>query len=969
MTMPPIDETPEPQPTPAAAETRPGALTLVAAIPNAGEEPPAHQTDREAQAIWSAVSALWHPSLLARAAALPRIESADAPSPPQARELRVVASGAMERLPSGYLTQAADAGATLFEGDADRDLLVSEIQERLGAVGTPETNASGEMASVALDYMALGSAHWWLKDLTTAMGHSDGLDHDSLTREVLAGATAWQNGDRPTATNRLRAAFELLTQARERFYPVDAYLIDICLLDPGMPAGSLVDPLTSRAPVSFLAPAKAIENLAARDPERLAALREAITEGWADVAGGAYAEADEPLLPLESVLWQFRKGGEVYRAHLDERNVETVARRRFALYPQLPQVAKRFGFRFAVHLGFDAGRFPVRPESKRLWEAPDGTSMETLTRPPLGADKAASGSRLPWRLALTMKDDHVATVALVHWPGAVAPWYLDLRRVAAYSPVLARWVTLNDYFHLTDRPFESFRPEPDQYVAPYLDQAVARQDPRPISRRAEHARLRARLDGLGTVQALARSLAGVPTGVDPASHSELEEAIETGRLDEARQGIESQESAWAGVLARGIVGGGSGGRPGYLVFNPLGVARRCPVRLPEAAPDLRPEGPLRAAQFTEDGVWGVVDLPAFGFAWVPRESDPETSAPRSSSLSVRERVLRNESLTVEVDRTTGGIRGLHSPSESTARLGQQLVMAGLSGSDGKGAATSRMVGESIEVDYGGPALVQVVSRGAVLGPGDARLASFHQRLRLWSGRPTLELEVTLGDLDAEWLDRVASADPWAHALACRWAWPDPNSMLRRTFLLSPELTESDRPETPDVLDVSTRRQRTALLFGGLAHHRRHGTRMLDTLLVAGREADRVFRLGVALDLEYPFHAAVDMVTPAIVVPTDAGLPPAGPTGWLFQLDNKGVAVTRVEYVDPSGDGRGWGIAFHLLETSGRPARCRLRTFRNPVWARQTDFHNELIVDLPVDGDAVMLDLTPHEIARVDVTLG
>ena len=46
---------------------------------------------------------------------------------------------------------------------------------------------------------------------------------------------------------------------------------------------------------------------------------------------------------------------------------------------------------------------------------------------------------------------------------------------------------------------------------------------------------------------------------------------------------------------------------------------------------------------------------------------------------------------------------------------------------------------------------------------------------------------------------------------------------------------ADRPETPDVLDVSTRRQRTALLFGGLAHHRRHGGRMLDTLLVAGRE--------------------------------------------------------------------------------------------------------------------------------------
>ena len=147
--------------------------------------------------------------------------------------------------------------------------------------------------------------------------------------------------------------------------------------------------------MTFLAPARAIEELAGRDPDGLASLREAITEGWADVVGGAYDEVDEPLLPLESIFWQFRRGGEVYRRHLDDRNVETVARRRFGLYPQLPQIAKRFGFRFAVHLGFDAGRFPIRPESKRLWESPDGTTLETLTRPPLGADRPATGSRSP----------------------------------------------------------------------------------------------------------------------------------------------------------------------------------------------------------------------------------------------------------------------------------------------------------------------------------------------------------------------------------------------------------------------------------------------------------------------------------------------------------------------------------------------------------------------------------------------
>ncbi len=326
-------------------------------------------------------------------------------------------------------------------------------------------------------------------------------------------------------------------------------------------------------------------------------------------------------------------------------------------------------------------------------------------------------------------------------------------------------------------------------------------------------------------------------------------------------------------------------------------------------------------------------------------------------------------MAVEIDAATGGIRSFRATREETVRLGQQLVLTGLTGSNGTAVAT-RMRSQSFAVEYAGPALVQAVSRGAVIDPRNDRcIASFQQRYRLWSGRPILELDVTLADLDPFWLDCAAEADPWGHYLACRWAWPDPNSTLRRTCLLAPELTEADRPETPDAFDISTRRQRTTVLFGGLAHHRRHGPRMLDTLLIAGRETARTFHLGIALDLEHPFHAALDLITPAFAVPTEAGPPRTGPTGWLFALDSKAVAVTRVAYANPSGDGRGWGVVFHLVETAGTPARCRLRTFRNPIWARKIDFHNEPIVDLPIDGDAVLIDLTPHEIARLDITLG
>ena len=48
---------------------------------------------------------------------------------------------------------------------------------------------------------------------------------------------------------------------------------------------------------------------------------------------------------------------------------------------------------------------------KRLWESPDGTTLETLCRPPIAADRLVEALRLPWRLARTMKDDFNAAMS------------------------------------------------------------------------------------------------------------------------------------------------------------------------------------------------------------------------------------------------------------------------------------------------------------------------------------------------------------------------------------------------------------------------------------------------------------------------------------------------------------------------------------------------------------------------------
>ncbi len=947
------------------------ASYLVALVTHDGREPAATLDEAHAACVWSAVTALWHPALLARSQGLPRIEAVDSPSEPIAGEVRVVAEGP-EFLPHDYQTRTELIGAFMFSALPRRDAMIAAIWARVAGEAPLPRVESDEAKRIADDFLALGAARWWLRDLTVAMGHVDLLDHAALARETLAGARAWSEGDDGTAANRLRAAFEVLTQAREKFYPVDAYLLDLNLIDVASDPAKLHAALAPHQAIGFIATAGAIEALIDRDPTCETALKAALTEGWADIAGGSYAETDEPLLPWTSILWQFERSERFFNTRFDGKSIDIVARRRFALYPMLPQIAKRFGIRFALPTAFDDGRFPLPNAAKRLWESPDSTSLEALTSVPLAANAALPALTLPWRLAATMKDDHVATLPFVRWVGEGDEWYADLRRAHGYSPVLGRMTHIGDYFHMTDRPFESFRPASDDFKTPYLAQATARGDVDPISRRVAHAAARARIDALGTANSIAHALSTHPAAENPhaAQLNAAEELLETDRIEPAKAALDSVSSAIGTDLAAAVIGAHAARTPGYLVLNMTGVARRAVVELNESAGSLSPAGPLLAVVEHDAKVEGVVELPAFGFAWIPRATASEpTQTAKSSGASASKNVLRNQSIEVEIDETTGGIRAVRAPGEESPRLAQQLALLGFADALGQ---ESRVRMEMTSLDHvfttHGGCRVKTAGR-LIEAAGGKSIASFTQEFTLWSGRPILEIDVRISEVDAEWLRAIARGDAWSRALVCRWAWPDSGSQLRRTCQLAPEHTEAERPETADAIDISTRSQRTALLFGGLAHHRRHGSRMLDTILIAGREECRHFRFGVALDLEYPHQAAVDFSAAPLVVPTSSGPPAGGPSGWFFHVDHKGTAALRASFRERTGEGRGWGVVLDLIETAGRPSRCRVRAFKPVLWARQVDFRGHHVVDLPVDGDAALVDFTPREVARVELTLG
>jgi alpha-mannosidase len=351
--------------------------------------------------------------------------------------------------------------------------------------------------------------------------------------------------------------------------------------------------------------------------------------------------------------------------------------------------------------------------------------------------------------------------------------------------------------------------------------------------------------------------------------------------------------------------------------------------------------------------------------------------------------LRNEFFEVHLNETTGGIAQIKGYGRSPNRLSQQLnyrfsrertVTVG----EGERAEQTKshyaeMRQNSSETTCAGPALGEIVATGEIVDQttGTA-LAGFRQTVRVWRGRPIVEIDVALD------IRQMPDAEPWHNYFAARFAWHDETASLTRSAMMGAHETAEERIESLHYLEIATPEQRTTIVAPGLPFHRKTGPRMIDSLLVVPREGQRQFRFTIAIDQDFPMESARDALCPAVVVPTQSGPPKSGSAGWFFHLGTRQAQVVQLlplisapadetaadaaeRAPAPAGPGGpGCGAGLRLVETEGRPVRARLRCFRIPTRARQRDLRGKTICELAIDGDAVLVDLNSYEIADIEM---
>jgi hypothetical protein len=968
----------------------------------------------EDMACWlNAVTALWHPALLWQAQGPPRCDSPYDHEQPKPGCIYALPDSPPACLPEDWEERVRSAGAAMFRATADRTATLANLRATLEAEGAPAVGWVGGF-SVAEDkvspFFGLGLGHLLQAALAEAMEHENLLDPIAFWDDVrfaialLAGFAfspidtniqasvpasagmpeedvgyyegpppenepAAESIDGPAAAplprdwhEPLVSAAKRLQSAREVLYPVTIHLLDLCLVDDNAlerpwPAG-----MDLGMPLNVLSSTATLEKLAAEQPAKFETLCQAVADGRTEVVGGSYLERADPLLPIDSQLWNLRYGLDRAKELLGS-EVRVYARKRFGFHPHMPLFLSSNGVTRALLLTFDdSSGLPHYTGTVVSWPSPDGKQIEAFARAPKPADSPETFFNLGHTWFKTTREDQAATLVLLHGHKPTQPWYRDLMELAKLAPVFGTWTTFSRY--LAEVMPNEYPPvlTADDFHSDLLNERIEVHQSDPVSSFARHLRTRRRLDACFTYAALHRSLAGVRDTLQVEDalrqlENDIERQAHIGTPPPALPELESQVTT---ALAARLQARAAADQPGYMILNPCGFARRVALELEGASRPLPVEGAVKACQLDGSSMRLVAEVPALGFLWLPREG-PAGARPMQARLRLGDPTsmsIRNEFMEAEVDAATGALRALRDTRTHINRLGQQLVF---------NPERSRMIAREVKVTSTGPALGEIVAEGTIVGEHNQLLANFRQRLRLWLGRPLLEMRIEIEP------QQPPAGYPWHAYYGARFAWRDEREVMVRGVSGTSYITQHPRPQTPDYIEIrQPPRSNTVLFPGGLPFHQRQGGRMLDVIMVTEGERTATFELGLALDREVPMQTALGYASPLAVVPTTKGPPHIGASGWLFHIDASNLLLTRLVpgVLDPGpGEplpGPRDAVVARFLECAGYSGLAEFRCVRDPQRALVLNNAGQYMLQANVSGDVVHLEVTPNDLVQVQV---
>ena len=962
------------------------------------EDLPTDLNERRAASLLNAFAVSWHPLLLAHSRRIPAFRQADSLSLPTAQSVVIVPQDSLDWLGHDWQEKL----------ESCRSLVISDCEQRedyLRAVETAFASSGSTVPDeITRDFLALGTNHLLLMLLSRRMHHFGDPDSYLLETEAFAAAAAAVSGDTALAREHLRRCFECLQDCREQFYPLQVFLLDVCLPSESTAAAQVRQVIERTPDLNLLASVQDLVRFDREDSGFLATLKSAVAEQQLSLLTGHLNEVRTPLTTLGAVYDDIQLGLNWLHQKVDVNEVHW-ARRRFGVTSSMPALLEHFHFQSALHVVLDDGLYPDREYGHFAWQGNDGTTIPATSRIPLAIDSASSLLRFADRMTESMQEDTSAVMFLARLPEVQTPWLEDLKIGAAYAPVLGRFVTVSEFVSFTKDQTSPTRFDAGEYLGPFLIQSAVFKTEPPVSSPADLYCLRRQADSLGMLKACCKILKA-DADPDAVSSQNLRRDLNTIEADQSRTDVrkvkdqpqpatdlvrlrdsfrnqlEDECRQSLNHLRNRIPTTESTAR-GLLIQNTVPwnrqhfVAWPSEFQMPAAVPGLTACWRQNGQLFLE------AELPPTGFLWLHEAvaDKPAVQVEDAKGRPLAERLLlRNRFFEVLFNENTGGISSVTYHNQRSNRLSQQVSLRY------DLPKKIRVEDEEVSVSYAVTKLLSstVVSSGPLTGSientcevicaqSEKSMGTFRQITTVHRTRPALMIDLQFDDTF-----QVPAGNPWMTYVACRFAWENSVAAITRGVLGQASGFRGERFESPDYIEVADSDQRLLIIPHGRPYHRRTSDRTLDSLLLLDGETSRSFRFTVEFDQPYPMRPVLEAVVPCLEMPTDRVVPSKFASAWILSVSAKNVQATPLATAagepETSESSQEDGpqqtpqkIRLLLQETEGRTADCLIRTARQPVEARLCQADGTTLQKLNVTAQGVLVEIQRFQIRELELT--
>lgn len=895
----------------------------------------------EAEAFWNGYFTLWHPQVVAESAGPPTLGSQEEFETPGADHLFVIPETPYRYQSTDWAERLKEAGSSSFAATPSWETTLEQLSHALAKPFQDED---------WIPFAGLGLGYLILEAYCDAQDHANTLDPVAFYDHVRQAAVGTEQGDRK---HHLGQAAHLLQQAREVVNPSQLYQAVTLFLGGDEKDSKLAEWLKSDLSFTIVASGCWMNQWSLLNEGLNAELFQSkLTSGKIDWWGGHCHERPDSLLPLSAWLANLERGVCLAKGRFNKR-LESSGRGDFAATPTMPAILQSFGLKRTLGFSNDGGVWPSATNSLVAWRGPDSQLIESCTRKPEPIDHAETAFHLGHLLHDSTSSEYVGWVHLgtMQQLAEVPVWFQCWSALHEMAPVFGQLGNLEQTIRDIPATEQYTPPGAEEFQSDYLlemtghgsQEPPAQKMPYPISRFAKAKRNWQTWESARTLFALH---AVITPKLEGQSEFKALHQSKEGLLNDQGLGDETDFAStlnqMATRLAERLTTGVTTKTTGYLLFNPCSFSRKVPVELPLATTLL--PAPAWASQKAQQGIDAVIEVPPLGFAWVPRTVEKGAKVRIPKQIIVEGTTLRNDSLIIEVDPQSGGIRAIKDAVKEIPRLGQQLVFA----------PGSTMKCESVKVTRNGHAVGEVQSKGSLVDAHGVILADYQQTCRLWAGRRLAEVDIHLEPC------QELSGYPWHAYYASRWAWRDSHAQLHKSVHWTKLPSQQTRPETPGFVELELPLGRVTIFSGGLPYWQRYSTRMLDSLLLSEGEMCRNFSFAISLDDELPHQTEQDWLTPSIVVPVDQGPPAAGNSSWLFHLDAPSVLLIDMH----ASQERPCSVILRMVETYGYATETLLQCPRRPSAVMVVNSLGEPQRSLEVQEEGIVLRVGCYEFLQL-----